>query len=137
MIEELLKGSSFIYWKERNYRSCWITVRSASNYSGWRYRWNDWRFKRIYSYFSDYGAWFLTILSNRCGINSICYCVNGLRLVFVVNNWIRRYNIAFFIKNSKMKVLFLETALEFSLIPRKYPFISDNLTLSLRNETTE
>jgi hypothetical protein len=27
----------------------------ASNYSGWRYRWNDWRFKRIYSYFSDYG----------------------------------------------------------------------------------
>jgi hypothetical protein len=35
-----------------------------------------------------------------------------------------------------MKVLFLETALEFSLIPRKYPFISDNLTLSLRNETT-
>jgi hypothetical protein len=55
----------------------------ASNYSGWRYRWNDWRFKRIYSYFSDYGAWFLTkILSNRCGINSIRYCVNGLRLVF-------------------------------------------------------
>jgi hypothetical protein len=29
---------------------------------------------------------FSRILSNRCGINSICYCVNGLRLVFVVNN---------------------------------------------------
>jgi hypothetical protein len=35
-----------------------------------------------------------------------------------------------------MKVLFLNTPLEFSLIPRKYPFISDELTLSLRNETT-
>jgi hypothetical protein len=42
----------------------------------------------------------------------------------------------FFIKISKMKVLFLETALEFSLIPRKYPIISDDLTLDLRNETT-
>ena len=35
-----------------------------------------------------------------------------------------------------MKVLFLETALEFSLIPRKYPIISDTLTLDLRNENT-
>lgn len=35
-----------------------------------------------------------------------------------------------------MKVLFLETALKFSLIPRKYPIISDVLTLNLRNETT-
>ncbi len=35
-----------------------------------------------------------------------------------------------------MKVLFLTEALEFSLIPRKYPIISDDLTLDLRNETT-
>lgn len=35
-----------------------------------------------------------------------------------------------------MKVLFLETALEFSVIPRKYPNISDVLTLNLRNENT-
>jgi hypothetical protein len=42
----------------------------------------------------------------------------------------------FFIKISKMKVLFLTEALEFSLIPRKYPIISDDLTLDLRNETT-
>jgi len=42
----------------------------------------------------------------------------------------------FFIKISKMKVLFLTQALTFSLIPRKYPIISDTLTLDLRNETT-
>jgi len=42
----------------------------------------------------------------------------------------------FFVKISKMKVLFLTEALEFSLIPRKYPIISDDLTLDLRNETT-
>ena len=35
-----------------------------------------------------------------------------------------------------MKVLFLLEALKFSLIPRKYPIISDVLTLNLRNETT-
>lgn len=35
-----------------------------------------------------------------------------------------------------MKVLFLTEALEFSLIPRKYPIISDTLTLNLRNENT-
>jgi hypothetical protein len=35
-----------------------------------------------------------------------------------------------------MKVLFLETPLKFSLIPRKYPIITDALTLNLRNETT-
>ena len=35
-----------------------------------------------------------------------------------------------------MKVLFLLEALKFSLIPRKYPIISDILTLNLRNETT-
>lgn len=35
-----------------------------------------------------------------------------------------------------MKVLFLLQALKFSLIPRKYPIISDVLTLTLRNETT-
>lgn len=35
-----------------------------------------------------------------------------------------------------MKVLFLETPLEFSVIPRKYPNISDTLTLNLRNENT-
>jgi hypothetical protein len=38
-------------------------------------------------------TWFHENFSNRCGINSIRYCVNGLRF-FVVNNWIRRYNIA-------------------------------------------
>lgn len=35
-----------------------------------------------------------------------------------------------------MKVLFLESPLEFSVIPRKYPNISDTLTLKLRNENT-
>lgn len=35
-----------------------------------------------------------------------------------------------------MKVLFLTQALTFSLIPRKYPIISDTITLNLRNETT-
>lgn len=35
-----------------------------------------------------------------------------------------------------MKVLFLNNPLDFSLIPRKYPNISDELTLILRNENT-
>jgi len=35
-----------------------------------------------------------------------------------------------------MKVLFLTETLEFSAIPRKYPNISDTLTLDLRNENT-
>jgi hypothetical protein len=35
-----------------------------------------------------------------------------------------------------MKVLFLNTPLIFSLIPRKYPDISDILSLQLRNEST-
>ena len=35
-----------------------------------------------------------------------------------------------------MKVLFLTETLEFSAIPRKYPNISDTLTISLRNENT-
>lgn len=35
-----------------------------------------------------------------------------------------------------MKVLFLDETLIFSLIPRKYPNISDTLTLDLRNENT-
>ena len=35
-----------------------------------------------------------------------------------------------------MKVLFLETPLIFSLIPRKYPDIIDTLSLELRNEST-
>ena len=35
-----------------------------------------------------------------------------------------------------MKVLFLQTPLIFSLIPRKYPDISDILSLELRNEST-
>jgi hypothetical protein len=35
-----------------------------------------------------------------------------------------------------MKVLFLDNPLVFSLIPRKYPIISDVLTLNLRNEST-
>lgn len=35
-----------------------------------------------------------------------------------------------------MKVLFLTETLEFSLIPRKYPIISDTLILNLRNENT-
>ena len=35
-----------------------------------------------------------------------------------------------------MKVLFLETPLKFSLIPRKYPKYTDVLTLILRNENT-
>ena len=35
-----------------------------------------------------------------------------------------------------MKVLFLLEPLKFSLIPRKYPIISDTLTLNLRNEIT-
>jgi len=34
-----------------------------------------------------------------------------------------------------MKVLFLNTPLVFSLIPRIYPIESDNLTLTLRKET--
>ena len=33
-----------------------------------------------------------------------------------------------------MKVLFLNTLLKFSLVPRKYPLSSDPLTLSLRKE---
>lgn len=35
-----------------------------------------------------------------------------------------------------MKVLFLTEVLTFSLIPRAYPLLTDNLVLSLRNEQT-
>lgn len=35
-----------------------------------------------------------------------------------------------------MKVLFLDTPLIFKLIPRKYPDVTDTLTLELRNENT-
>lgn len=36
-----------------------------------------------------------------------------------------------------MKVLFLTEALNFSVIPREYPLIADNIILSLRNEMTD
>ena len=35
-----------------------------------------------------------------------------------------------------MKVLFIDTNLNFSLIPRKYPTINDSLSIILRNEST-
>lgn len=35
-----------------------------------------------------------------------------------------------------MKILFKDTELIFSVVPRKYPIITDNLTLELRNELT-
>lgn len=35
-----------------------------------------------------------------------------------------------------MKVLFIDTDLNFSLIPRKYPLITDILSVTLRNEDT-
>lgn len=35
-----------------------------------------------------------------------------------------------------MKVLFLNTELKFSLIPRTFPLLIDNLVLNLRNEIT-
>lgn len=36
-----------------------------------------------------------------------------------------------------MKVLFLTTVLTFVLIPRRIPLVTDNLILTLRNETTD
>ena len=36
-----------------------------------------------------------------------------------------------------MKVLFLDAVLDFYLIPRVYPIVTDVLTLSLRNESTD
>jgi len=41
----------------------------------------------------------------------------------------------FFYTKNKMKVLFLNTPLFFSLIPRIYPSENDNLVLTLRKET--
>ena len=35
-----------------------------------------------------------------------------------------------------MKVLFLNSPLKFSLVPRKYPLLTDTLTLTLRKEMT-
>ena len=35
-----------------------------------------------------------------------------------------------------MKVLFIDSNLNFSLIPRKYPLITDELSVKLRNENT-
>ena len=40
----------------------------------------------------------------------------------------------FFYKLQQMKVLFLDTPLVFSVVPRVYPLISDTLSLHLRNE---
>jgi hypothetical protein len=36
-----------------------------------------------------------------------------------------------------MKVLFIDTDLNFSLIPRKYPTINDTLSVTLRNEDSD
>lgn len=36
-----------------------------------------------------------------------------------------------------MKVLFIDNDLNFSLIPRKYPQITDTLSVTLRNENTD
>lgn len=44
---------------------------------------------------------------------------------------------AFFIQNLKMKVLFLDNPLVFKCVPRKYPLLSDNLTITLRNEMND
>lgn len=41
---------------------------------------------------------------------------------------------AFFIQNKEMKAVFLNTPLTFSLIPRIYPSLSDDLLLTLRKE---
>lgn len=41
---------------------------------------------------------------------------------------------AFFIPKLKMKVLFLNTPLKFSVIPRVYPLSNDSLSLTLRKE---
>jgi hypothetical protein len=41
---------------------------------------------------------------------------------------------AFFIPNNKMKAVFLNMPLTFSLIPRIYPSLSDTLILTLRKE---
>jgi hypothetical protein len=69
------------------------------------------------------------------GLDCLRYSSYALRIILV--GYIKDgLNPVFFFKIIDMKVLFLETPLMFSLIPRHYPKDTDVLTLVLRNEYT-